>query len=213
MKLFTLLFVFFSLSMIFAQMQNHITYAELTLSAEQNPQLVIDARKLTDKLGLPHTIYTENGVFIEAKGIENGKVVYAVTTNISDYSSGHTAYYDEIKTNYDLSTSRQHFVGKPTINPTLGMPEIKPENTMAASFLIMPESTGDRVLSFDPMTGNLVDANFIPSDPTNLATPINAILSPTLKVFVSDQLNDHVAGYDTSGTFQFYFLGWQYSYS
>ena len=71
----------------------------------------------------------------------------------------------------------------------------------------MPESTADRVLSFDPITGNLVDANFIPSDPTNLATPINAILSPTLKVLVSDQLNDHVAGYDTSGTFNSVFWG------
>ncbi len=212
MKIFTIFLVLFSFSLVFAQGQAKITYSDLTIAAEQNPQLVIDARKLTNKLGFPHTIYTTNGVFIEAKGIENGKVVYAVTPNITDYSSGHTAYYDELKINYDLSNSRQHFVERPTINPTLGLPAISSDNTLAASFLIMPESTGDRVLSFDPTTGDLVDTNFIPSDPTNLATPINAILSPTLKVLVSDQLNDHVAEYDTSGTFNYIFWGGNTAY-
>ena len=68
--------------------------------------------------------------------------------------------------------------------------------------LLIPESTNDRVMAFDPMTGDLVDADFIPSDPTNLSTPIHAVLSSDgASVLVSDQLDDVVQQYDLSGTY------------
>ena len=41
--------------------------------------------------------------------------------------------------------------------------------------LLVPDSANDRVMAFDPLTGNMVDPDFIPSDPTNLSTPKNAI--------------------------------------
>ena len=59
--------------------------------------------------------------------------------------------------------------------------------------LLVPESTNDRVMAFDPTTGDLVDPDFIPADPTNLSTPIQAILaSDGNSILVSDQINDVV---------------------
>ena len=76
MKLFTFLFTLLLVSFSFAQSQPRITYHNLTIAAEQNGQIIFEARTLAEKLGLPHTIYTPEGVFIEARGIENGKIVY-----------------------------------------------------------------------------------------------------------------------------------------
>ena len=68
--------------------------------------------------------------------------------------------------------------------------------------LLIPESTNDRVMAFDPMTGDLVDPDFIPSDPDNLSTPICAILSAAGdSILVSDQLDDVVQEYDMDGNF------------
>ena len=68
--------------------------------------------------------------------------------------------------------------------------------------LLIPESNNDRVMAFDPATGDLIDADFIPSDPTHLVTPINAIFEPSSKtVLVSDQVNDVVQRYDLDGNY------------
>jgi len=65
--------------------------------------------------------------------------------------------------------------------------------------LLIPESTNDRVMAFDPMTGDLVDADFIPADPDNLSTPICAIagFAPDT-VLVSDQIDDVVQMYSAN---------------
>ncbi|MEM8993381.1 MAG: hypothetical protein AAGF23_01190 [Acidobacteriota bacterium] len=71
---------------------------------------------------------------------------------------------------------------------------------MLTSVLLIPESTNDRVMAFDPTTGDLINADFIPSDTTNLSTPIHAILSPSGEsILVSDQIEDAVHEYDFDG--------------
>jgi len=69
--------------------------------------------------------------------------------------------------------------------------------------LLIPESTNDRVMAFDPDTGDLIDADFIPADPDNLSTPIHAILSADgTSILVSDQIDDVVQEYDiTDGSY------------
>lgn len=68
--------------------------------------------------------------------------------------------------------------------------------------LLIPESTNDRVMAFDPDTGDLVDADFIPADPDNLSTPIQAVFSADgQSVLVSDQLDDVVQQYDLDGNY------------
>ena len=68
------------------------------------------------------------------------------------------------------------------------------------AYLLIPESTNDRVMAFDPITGDLINADFIPADPNNLSTPIHAILSADgASILVSDQIDDVVQQYDLTG--------------
>ena len=70
----------------------------------------------------------------------------------------------------------------------------------ATGLLLIPESTNDRVMAFDPDTGNLIDADFIPADPDNLSTPIQAVLAADgQSILVSDQIDDVVQQYDLDG--------------
>ncbi|MFC1898577.1 carboxypeptidase regulatory-like domain-containing protein [Candidatus Cloacimonadota bacterium] len=71
--------------------------------------------------------------------------------------------------------------------------------------LLIPDSGSDRVMAFDPVTGDLYDADFIPLDDVNLSTPIEAALHPDgNSILVSDQLEDGLLQYDLEGNF----LGW-----
>ncbi len=66
--------------------------------------------------------------------------------------------------------------------------------------LLIPDSTADRVMAFDPTTGNLINADFIPADPTNLSTPKDAIANPGgSEVWVLDQIDDAVQRYGAGG--------------
>ncbi len=68
--------------------------------------------------------------------------------------------------------------------------------------LLVPDSTNDRVMAFDSITGALVDADFIPADETNLSTPKSAIYkSDGLGFLVVDQLDDAVQEYDLNGAY------------
>jgi cysteine-rich repeat protein len=68
--------------------------------------------------------------------------------------------------------------------------------------LLVPESTNKRVMAFDPATGALVNADFVPADATHLSTPICAILNAdATRILVSDQINDVVQAYDLNGTY------------
>ncbi len=209
MKNFSLLFLLvliISNLQSFPQENPRIDFQSLLEISEEDYSNVIEARKLAAMQNIPHTIYTKEGVFIEARAIEDGKIVYAVYQNIVNvFEGGTTAYWEQISSQFDLTHARQHFANGVTVNPNVGYPTqqisggTNPE--LAASFLMIPESTNDRVMSFNAATGDLINADFIPADPTNLATPICAILTPGITVFVSDQLNDQIVTYDTLGNF------------
>jgi hypothetical protein len=207
MKLFTILIVAFSLSLNFAQEQLHITFSELTLSAEQNPQQILDARKLAEKLGLPHTIYSLEGLFIEAKGIENNKVVYTIIKDMQHpFNNGEVAFWEEISTRFDLTKARVHWANKPTQNPGLGY-EITQQNNPVASFIMVLESTNDAVMTFNYNDGTLINPAYIPGGNPNLSTPIEPLLTPNSTILVSDQLTDNIVEFDTLGAFVRIFFG------
>ncbi len=97
------------------------------------------------------------------------------------------------------SSYQKQIQTKKTINQNSGRD--LPEDGL----LLIPDSAEDRVMAFDPETGDLYDADFIPSDPTNLSTPIQAALHPDENsILVSDQLADGLLQYDLDGNF----LGW-----
>jgi hypothetical protein len=95
-------------------------------------------------------------------------------------------------------------IDPPTLNKDLGQDgsmRVWPQLTQGA-YLLIPESSNDRVMAFDPVTGNLVNPDFIPADPDNLSTPICAIMSADgQSILVSDQVDDVVQQYDLMGNY------------
>ncbi|MFO7614104.1 MAG: hypothetical protein R6W71_05635, partial [Bacteroidales bacterium] len=66
--------------------------------------------------------------------------------------------------------------------------------------LMIPESTNKRIMTFDAVTGDLIDPDFITLD-ASTGTPIHAILSASGTILVSDQTGDVVHEYDLSGNY------------
>ena len=72
--------------------------------------------------------------------------------------------------------------------------------------LLIPDWSADRVMAFDPITGALYDADFIPSDETNLSSPKEATMHPNgNSILVSDQIEDGLIQYDLDGNYMSYF--------
>lgn len=199
-KLKQILFIILLVSGISnAQQSPQISFEDLLIQSEENPQLRINARNSANENSLPWSVYLPNGIFIEALSTENGAPVYSVITNmLNPYDGGYTAYFDELVSRYDLSNARIHYSKTNVVNSDLGFPVTFSENA-AASFLLFMESTNDRVISLDINTGDVINLDYIPSDQINLSTPVQARLTPWGKITISDQLTDGVYQYDTLG--------------
>jgi len=107
MNIFKVFLVILLVLPTFAQEKPSIGFEELLVSAEENTRIIADARRLTAIEDIPHTIILPEGIFIEAKGIEDGKVVYAIYNDLVDiYNNGESAYWEEIQNRYNLSSAR-----------------------------------------------------------------------------------------------------------
>ena len=72
----------------------------------------------------------------------------------------------------------------------------------STGILLAPDSTNKRVMAFDPLNGDLVDADFIPADTAHLSTPKHAMLSADgQSILVADQITDGVYQYDFDGNY------------
>src|SRR5690606_32578415 len=99
--------------------------------------------------------------FIEAKGIENNQVIYTIINDIQrSFDNGETAFWPEISSRFDLTNARIHWSNKPTQNPELGF-IITPQVNAVPSFLMVPESTNDAIMTFNYNDGSLINASFI----------------------------------------------------
>ncbi len=204
-KLLITVFLLVGFSTVFTQEKPAISFEEAIIASEINPQLIAEARRLTAKQNIPHTIYIPRGVFIQAEGIERGRVVFAVYKNLLDiYEGGETMFWEEIQSEYDLRGARLHYLNKPIINPDLGFPKAQNPEVVPEKMLLIPDWTSDGVMTFDATTGDLLNQTYI-VDPTNLSSPKEVNLSPWGSITVSDQVDDGVIEYDTSGTFTIFF--------
>lgn len=61
-----------------------VSFPELLAMAESDPQSLMRARAEASRQNLPLNILTKERVMFDAKGVENGKVIYAVFTNLAD---------------------------------------------------------------------------------------------------------------------------------
>ena len=181
--------------------QPKISFSDLMIKTELNPKLIANARVEAGKANLPISIYIPNKAFIEAKDIEDGKVVYSVITNFAHpEKGGYTAFFDEVSKKFDLSKARIQYSNGYVVDNS--GESIKLNNqSQPTKILLVPDWTLDRVLAFDYETGNLVDTAFIPPDPPRLQSPKHAIQKSKSRILVSDQLSDVVQEYDTSGYF------------
>jgi Secretion system C-terminal sorting domain len=177
------------------------------ISTEKNFNQVLEARKLAEMYDLPHTIYLPEGIFIEAKGVENNQVVYSIINDlIHPFNRGEVAFWEEVDARFDLSEARIHWSNKPTQNPKLGYNFTEQQN-MAVSFIMVLESTNDAVMTFNYNDGSLINPAFIPGGNPNLSTPIEPLLTPNATILVSDQLTDNIVEFDTLGAFIRIFFG------
>jgi len=171
--------------------------------AETNPAIQKQAEQLASTLGHPLRIYTNDYKFIEAKGVENGQVVYTVIVDrYNVYNEAYTAFYNDVVSTFDLTKSRIDYGKGNVVDNTGGM--YNPVVTSRGSsslWLLIPEWTGDKVYAFDSETGDLIDADFIPTTPTTLQSPRHALQAPWGTVMVADQISDAVQEFDTSGVF------------
>lgn len=192
--LFCLLVSSFSISM------PRIEFKNLLLKTEINPKLIYFAEIEASKMFLPTSIYIPGKVFIEAKDVEDGKVVYSVITNFAKPDiGGYTAFYDEVTAVYDLSKSRIRFADGRIVDNSgevLIFSKVSP-----SKLLLIPDWTYDRVMAFDYFTGDLVDTAFVHSNYPNLQSPKQALQKSKNRVYVSDQVSDIVLEYDTNGVF------------
>ena len=69
----------------------------------------------------------------------------------------------------------------------------------AQQYIMMPDSTADAIMLFDPFDGSLVDANYIDLTTSGIAsTPVNANVVGN-QIWVSDQLGDGIMRFDMAG--------------
>jgi hypothetical protein len=93
-----------------------------------------------------------------------------------------------------------HWPGSAAASPKAARAEARRARGFSIDLLLVPDATADRVMAFDPATGNLVDANWVPSDPPNLQTPKAALADQSnANLFVVDQISDAVQRYGGVG--------------
>jgi len=170
------------------------TFEQIMISKETSPQMYIDAKKVALSQELPISIKLNGNILMDVVKVENGKVLYSIIKNAAHpFSDGEVLTYDQITQQYDLTNAEINW-GKSLVN----------NHNNASSetkLLLIPDWTNDNVLAFDPNTGDLVNANYIPPNPGNLASPKHALLNVAGFVSVSDQITDLVQKFDTAGAY------------
>lgn len=202
MKSPILILSFLLFSAIVLAQSPKLDFNTVFFEVEENPSLEIKAKALAIDQRKPVSIYIENTALIEAKAIENGEPVYMVISNfLNPIENGELQFYAEVSANFNLADAHINFGNGNFSSPTSGKARTTPNPDPNIGVLLIPESSNDRIMAFNRQTGDLINADFIPMDPTNLSTPIAAIPNATKtgNIFVSDQLEDVVLKYDKNG--------------
>ncbi|MBX2991148.1 MAG: T9SS type A sorting domain-containing protein [Bacteroidetes bacterium] len=182
--------------------QPTVSFEELLLRHEQNPRIGLEAKQLAQNLGLPQAIHCRNNTLIHAIGIENGQPVYAVITNLAHpFEGGKVLFYDEVVQTIDLSGATNNPTGPIILDKNWSKKAYSRNMLLNGRMLLVPEWSSDKVMAFDPMTGDLVDTAFVRSNPGALASPKEAQLTPRRTITVSDQIRDLVQEFDTGGVY------------
>ncbi|MCB9087177.1 MAG: hypothetical protein H6628_02465 [Calditrichae bacterium] len=198
-KILILLSVFALFSFAVAQQAQ---FADLYVDAENHPEPAIAAQQVAAEWGLPVHLFIPDVMIAEPLAVENGRLLYGVITNfLHPLRDGRVLAWEALSSMYDLDAARIRYGDGRIVNGHIGQPiATRPRSAAGDSLLMILNSTDDNVMLFDYATGDLVDVAFIPGG-GNLSTPIQAQLSPRGTITVSDQIQDLVQEYDTSGVY------------
>src|SRR5690606_33219023 len=101
----------------FSQERPEISFEALMLNAEQNYKYIKEARELTIEQEVPFSIYLEEGIFIEAKAVEDGKPVYAVIRNFQHpQENSDVMFYNDIVSSFNLDNARLSYSNGAIVN-------------------------------------------------------------------------------------------------
>ena len=193
-KSFKLSFLFIIVLLCGSSFPQQNSFEDLIIAKETNPLTYVEAKKIAISRELPISIKIPGGILIDVIKEENGVLLYSVIKNAANpFSSGEILTFEQVTQSYDLSNTEINWGVVTNSNEQV-------ENS-ATKLLLIPDWTNDNVLSFDPLTGDLVNANYIPSNPGNLASPKHALLNVNGFISVSDQITDLVQKFDTSGNY------------
>jgi len=204
MKIITFILLILTLHFTEPAASPKINFEELMVSSEQNNNLINEAHKIALFQKLPVTIMTSDGVIIDAKAVESGKVVYAVITDkVNVFNNGYTAFYEDIINSVELKNSKIIYADGTVTDNSGGKFNYETNESLGADeYLMVPDWTFDRVYLFSKQNGNLIDTAFIPSSPSVLASPKMAMQHFNGRsILVSDQITDGVYRFDTSGSY------------
>ncbi len=206
-KCYIFLFAFLLLSSA-ANASPIISFEDLLANVENDPALLIAARSEAVSRNLPVNILTSERVMFDVKDIENGRIVYAVFTNLANvYDGGYTAYYEEVTGRFDPLRSRIDYGNGRIVDNTGGMfdPVISSARG-GEKFLMITDWTFDRVSLFSSVNGDLLDTAFILHSNPQLQSPKHALqLFDGRSIVVSDQISDLVQKFDTAGSYVGFF--------
>lgn len=197
-----IVFLLFSINLLNAAPK--ISFEDIMANAEMNPSSVVQSRQMAVVLGIPVTVYSKDNVIADLKGTENGMPVYAVITNFANiYDGGYTAYYEELLTKINFSNSKLVFGNGQITDNTQGYFEPKISGRMTpGKYLLVAESSSDRVYIFNADNGDLIDTIFVPSTRPALQTPKHAIQHFNgSDILVADQISDVVQRFRNNGTY------------
>ena len=193
-KTFQLSFIFIIILFCVTSLPQQRSFEDLIIAKETNPHTYIEAKKIAIANELPISIKIPGGILIDVIKEENGIVLYSVIKNAANpFSNGEILTYAQVTQNYDLSNAE---INWGIINKT-----DEQRDNSNTKLLLIPDWTNDNVLSFDPITGDLVNVSYIPPNPGNLASPKHALLNVNGFISVSDQITDLVQKFDTLGNY------------
>lgn len=115
--------------------------------------------------------------------------------------TGMQASYTQLGPDWVYDAEYQVFLREPVSQPAQHTPDPTARQQALArlstdGLLFIPDSTNDRIMTFDPVTGDLIDPDFLILNPDETGTPIHAIMGPSSNILVSDQIRDVVYNYD-----------------
>ncbi len=179
-----------------------ISFNDLLIQSELNPQNVISARSEAVRLQMPVSILTKNKVKYDVMSVENGRPVYAVITNFADiYKGGYTAFYEDIIGKINSAEARFDYGNGNVKDNTNGyFNHVLSDNSIVTKYLMIPDITSDRIYLFNAANGDLIDTAFTPTTRPQLSTPKHAISHFNGKdILLADQITDLVQRFNSEG--------------